>query len=83
VGIVPLVMIYIVILTAAQLNLVIRVITTESIDKASVVNSREESFFRWHGCSDSKLSVLVLDVRVSSSVGPQHKPAVALVYIQN
>ena len=53
VSVVPLIMIYIVVFATAKLNFVISVVPSERVDKALVVDSREESLLGWHWGSDS------------------------------
>lgn len=53
VGVVPLIVIYIVVFATAKLNFVVSVVPSERVDKAFVVDSREESLLGWHWGSDS------------------------------
>ena len=78
-AVVPFVVIYIVVLTTAQLIFIESIIATESIYKAFMVDSREEGLFVWHRSSHSKLSILVLQIRVPRAVSSHHEPAISLV----
>jgi len=60
--VVPLVVVNVVVLAAAKLDFVVRIVATEGVYEAFVIHCREKCLFQGHGSSHSKLSVLVLQV---------------------